>query len=599
MRKSIFFDKNTLEYTVKLKRNRWWWWLLLLLLPLLLLIRFEKDVYVKTIDPTGRKVVSKTGVTFNYHQNFLYDSGSFLTDEMISLNKNTDSTGLVLFGKLKYSVYSWIFKHSSKALITSSGACFQGDTVILNFHSIINNDTILLKLKPSNITGDLKVVDADDMEPLPGAKVFIKSSISGFLVIDSAIADAAGRVVFSKLPKCGIVEVALGSAEGYYSDSISNQEVKVLFKGKLCGDRILKLKPIRKPISFFVKDCKTKQGLAGVKATIDFSYLNKSVKSKVAVVTNINGIGKGVYDSARVVANIHISGEKEYYKWGELLGNHKVKEFIDTTIYSRKKRTFCLEPEPNSIEFINRDSTTNETISGVENYINIVDANNKTKVTNKIILSNSAGRFVVGIESGDKVTIVSKKSPGYEENNYTIVNKDGIMLLNGGEEERTIKLKPKIYELPPRKDCRVFVSDCFVGDKIIENNVSIIYEVDEASEYVGEGSYPKNKVAFPKAGGDGNTFDGIAIDKGTRVIIYSEQNFSGKILLDIEGPVIINNGGRYRDSNHPDFKIIIDEINNKVFNSALQTNFPQNKRLISETDMSEWSNGSMKIICSP
>lgn len=147
---------------------------------------------------------------------------------------------------------------------------------------------------------------------------------------------------------------------------------------------------------------------------------------------------------------------------------------------------------------------------------------------------------------------------------------------------------------PPKKDCQVFFSGCFVSDEFVENNVSKIYDVDENSEYVGEGAYPDCSEAFPKA--TLHTFDGIAIDKGTRVIIYSKKNFHGDILLNVQGPVIINNGNRINE-NYYAYKPILDRINTKTFKGKLQENFPQSCRKLSSTDMIQWSDGSLKIIC--
>ena len=50
---------------------------------------------------------------------------------------------------------------------------------------------------------------------------------------------------------------------------------------------------------------------------------------------------------------------------------------------------------------------------------------------------------------------------------------------------------------------------------------SEVYVEDRFSEYVGPGLYTDNTLAFPKA--IATTFDGIAIDKGTKVTIYSKK----------------------------------------------------------------------------
>ncbi|WP_075343829.1 hypothetical protein [Tenacibaculum agarivorans] len=141
----------------------------------------------------------------------------------------------------------------------------------------------------------------------------------------------------------------------------------------------------------------------------------------------------------------------------------------------------------------------------------------------------------------------------------------------------------------PRESCRIFVSGGLISDTDKgEPGFSEIYVEDDYSEYVGEGEYPDNNMAFPKA--VRTTFDGIAIDKGTRVIIYSKKNFQGKVLLDKIGPAIINNV-KWKDNG--DAKVWID----KIFKAPYQKTFPSTKRHFSKSDMHSWSYGSIKVIC--
>lgn len=140
----------------------------------------------------------------------------------------------------------------------------------------------------------------------------------------------------------------------------------------------------------------------------------------------------------------------------------------------------------------------------------------------------------------------------------------------------------------PKKDCRAFFTGALLGGYFKDEHISKIFEVDNYSEYVGSGEYPDNSSAFPKA--VATTFDGIAIDKGTRVIIYAEKDFKGKILLDKTGPVLINNGKYRNDARY-------SKCNTEDFPADLQAIFPQSVREWSNEDMHDWSNGSIKIIC--
>ena len=85
----------------------------------------------------------------------------------------------------------------------------------------------------------------------------------------------------------------------------------------------------------------------------------------------------------------------------------------------------------------------------------------------------------------------------------------------------------------PTANCRAHFSGLLISDYYESETRSKIWVIDDASEYVGEGEYPRAINAFPRA--HEATFDGIAIDKNTRVIIYSEENFKGDVLLNEAG----------------------------------------------------------------
>ena len=141
----------------------------------------------------------------------------------------------------------------------------------------------------------------------------------------------------------------------------------------------------------------------------------------------------------------------------------------------------------------------------------------------------------------------------------------------------------------PSENCRVHFSGLFMGDSYKAEYISEIYKIDDYSEYVGSGYYPDNNIAFPKS--VDASFDGIAIDKGTRLIIYSKKDFQGEVLLDISGPAIINNVKHIDNS-------AVNFCNTMNFKSSLQNNYPQSVRKWSKSNMWDWSYGSCKIICS-
>eukprot|EP01083_Nonionella_stella_P303915 1053878_1 len=140
----------------------------------------------------------------------------------------------------------------------------------------------------------------------------------------------------------------------------------------------------------------------------------------------------------------------------------------------------------------------------------------------------------------------------------------------------------KITTTKPKESCRAYFTGGVVGQE------SVAYKIDAYSEYVGQGEYPKNREAFPKA--VANTFDGIAIDRNTRVVIYEKENFEGEILLDARGPKIVNNGTWKNDSRY-------DHCNTDIFpDPELQKNFPIDVRIWTDTNMHQWSYGSVKIL---
>ena len=140
----------------------------------------------------------------------------------------------------------------------------------------------------------------------------------------------------------------------------------------------------------------------------------------------------------------------------------------------------------------------------------------------------------------------------------------------------------------PTENCRAHFTGCLINDSYDDGHNSLIFKLDKYSEYVGEGDYPRASRAFAKA--SGSSFDGIAIDKNTRVIIYSRRNFKGNVVLDVTGPALINNIKWKGDAS-------LNDINNRVLNQPYEKMFPKSCRRFSKSDMNSWSNGSLKVIC--
>lgn len=126
----------------------------------------------------------------------------------------------------------------------------------------------------------------------------------------------------------------------------------------------------------------------------------------------------------------------------------------------------------------------------------------------------------------------------------------------------------------------VHISSLLISDSSINELSSQAYTTDSYSNFIPQGKYPTINQYY---------MDGIAVPDSTRLIIYSEPNFKGKILLDIVGPAIISNSSKQNDP-------VSREIQSKEFKGALQRIFPHSVRSWSSSDMHAWAKGSMEII---
>jgi|GEM_PF-1864330 len=436
VKKTFKYDAGVSEYTIQLRKFNWWW-LLLLLLPLLL-IRCEKDVFVKVQESGTNAPVSEALVHFGYNKSFIYDEGRFFTNDADPRNGMTDADGLVKFGQLEYSVYSWIFKFNTPAITYATSTCFASDTLSSRYHFIWDQDTLNLKVYPIMAPMDFRVVDDEDGEPLPDAKVTIEAAYLDKVYQDAAVTDANGRVVFNNIPRCGVVNTVKGEVEGYHSGELKEQAIPDL-SAALDPNRTLRLKPIKKNLVFYVEDCKTGRRIPGAEVTIELDFDGK--KSTQIKRTNVNGVGKGQYDDAYIIADVTLVGKAPPYYRDNQLPAYKVEDFIKLP---DSMRTICLEPVPNNVTFKNIDSLTNRALAGVVNEVVIENAGNSSKST---LTSDKNGEFVIAINPGDIVSIVSRYPPDYYTNAHKIRGQDGIKLKESPNVNRTIPLSPKMVDL--------------------------------------------------------------------------------------------------------------------------------------------------------
>ena len=135
---------------------------------------------------------------------------------------------------------------------------------------------------------------------------------------------------------------------------------------------------------------------------------------------------------------------------------------------------------------------------------------------------------------------------------------------------------------------KVHFSGLLISDTRIDELSSKAYSDDPYSDFVRPGKYASMEQYLTYSGYQ--VLDGIAVPANTRLIVYNEQNFKGKVLLDVTGPAIISNS---RLKNTPDAA----ETHVKNYSlPVLQSLFPQSVRQWSATDMQTWLKGSMEII---
>lgn len=133
---------------------------------------------------------------------------------------------------------------------------------------------------------------------------------------------------------------------------------------------------------------------------------------------------------------------------------------------------------------------------------------------------------------------------------------------------------------------KVHFSGLLISDRREDDLYSRAYSKDPYSDFVKPGKY--NLIDNSLIYSNYQTLDGIAVPANMHLVIYSEPNFKGSILLDVVGPAIINNSSKKNTPN-------AQEIRTREFIAPLQIKFPQSVRTWSGNDMKSWVKGSMEI----
>lgn len=563
------FNNEQQEYVVTIRGNgHKKLLLLLLLLPLILLLKFNKQIDVKTVNGESDEKIVGADVTVKYqYRRFVkFSPFGFFTCDTVVTSGQTGEDGVCEINA-EYTLFSRLFYTGDTATLTACEGCMLSDTTTKFFHALLPTEILKLEAKSYDIT--FRVIDADDNSPLPDAEV-IARTVDGNKSWKE-ISDADGYVCLQKVPYCAQIELT-GSHQSYINDTISGEIADLI---KEPQKRNLVLKPGNGAISFMVKDLYNEMAVAGAKAQL----INEN-GTQTEITVNTDGEGKGGFDSIGYKSKFKIKVTHHYY-------HDTVTDLFQVDKYmkmSDDKRIIYIRPLTRTVIFRNlTDEETGKPLPGVSNDIYI---NGKKTAT---VISNNQGVFQVGnVKPDDKISIIAKK-PGYNTNNYTVKNKK-ISEISDNQAKRDILLNfnPPMPQNKPTLHCGVHFSGTLLSDVAVEGHISKIYQPDKYGEYVADGKYPSNQKAFPNA--VRFTFDAIAVNKGTHLIIYSLPNFKGQILLDVKGPALINNV-KWKDEER------IKNFTKKTFSEDFENLFPKSCRQWSINNMNQWDYGSSEITC--
>lgn len=398
----VFVDgKPEYEFQMKKKSHHWLWILLSVLFLLLCCVRCDRDITVTAVDNVSGDTLSDVEVTLSHTDYFIYSGGHFFGSKHTELKAKTDGDGNAVFEDMPCSVFSYIFCCLSKAEYTAESTCYHLDPSPETslFHYTWDKT---LKMVPNTSDITWHVYDKETNEPLAGANMLYEYSLSGATKTDSIKTDAAGKCVLTGIPSCGVVTIKKVSCYGY--EEAATEEVSV--PDVLTNTDLAKteLVPLKESFTFFVKNANTKQPVPG--ATVEVTLKSPNGKSmRGQAQTNVDGQGRGAYDDAFVLADIHLDATKTHYK----PGSWKPKDEKDRQVLRFKElpdsaRVIYLEPEPYMEEFQNVDSLTNKPIVGVENKITITSNGKESTITE---ISNRNGVFYVNAREGDAISIAS------------------------------------------------------------------------------------------------------------------------------------------------------------------------------------------------
>lgn len=411
---TVTSSENNGDVVLTMKRKKFPWWIFLFLLPLILLIPIKRDINIQYAQQGSDIAVAKAAASVTYPV-----TSTFGGKTMLTVNDTTDTEGKMVIAGVAEPLWYKLFGGQSDSLYTSCGnGCYSLKNAGYKYRDFPPDDFKKVYLGAVASVETLKVVDADDNEPIPEADIQLIRTVDGNKTNDNTKSDVAGQFDIADMPLCGSVKV-IASKEGYENDTI---EASLFDISNMTDDeKTLHLKPLKGCVKVIVKNLNTKTLLADATVTLEINGAARTMK------TNTNGVGVGMFDSLRISSTLKFTASKAGYADTTLSG-YTVQQFM---ALDEEKRTMYLRPLTKSLVFKNVDGT-GAALSGVKNEI----YKNGTLIATEY--SNNAGEFVVAnILDSDKLSIAATKT-GYNGNNTKVKNKTLAQL--NTQDSRTIPL---------------------------------------------------------------------------------------------------------------------------------------------------------------
>lgn len=404
------------EITLVLKKKKFPWWILLFLLLFVFIIPIGRTVRIHLSEKQTGLSIAAAETKFSYPAIGLFGGHTPETK-----TGTTDNDGKVEFDGIKeplwYVLFGGMFNDS--AYVTAGNECYNADGIGDLYSTFPKSDFKEVQIPPLFTSVDMKVIDIDNNEPLPGAGVEIISIVNNSQDASSATTDPSGGFGLN-MPKCGSVR-CVASKEGYLNDTLEASLFDLANMSDL--EKSLKLSPIKGSVKVIVKNLKTKSLLPDATVTLTINGASSSLQ------TNTNGVGVGLFDSLRISNTLTFKASKAGYADTTLDGG-TVQKFMELP---EEERTMYLRPLTTSLVFYNTDGS--KPLAGVKNEIRI---NGSLKATE---YSNAQGEFtVLGIGENDKISITASKT-GYITNSTKV--KNALLSQLNTKESRTIPLNVK------------------------------------------------------------------------------------------------------------------------------------------------------------